>query len=120
MDDPYVTRALKLAVRNLDPDATIYDKSPPHFVEDLRWTAAMYGVQSPDLTAYALRRGGATWHFGQFGSIDTTANLGRWEQSRTAKIYIQGALSDLVNWKIDPSYEKKLLAGKKTLRKLLM
>ena len=42
-----------------------------------------------DWRPYSLRRGGATAHFLQFGSLDKTAVRGRWQSTRTARLYIR-------------------------------
>ena len=43
---------------------------------------------------YSLRRGGATAHFIAGGSLDRTAERGRWGNLRTARVYINTSLSD--------------------------
>ena len=43
---------------------------------------------------YSLRRGGATAHFQACGSLDRTAERGRWGNLRKARIYINTGLSD--------------------------
>ena len=54
-----------------------------------------FGLVSKKLTPYCLRRGGATWHFLKYSSLDATQALGRWQQAKTAKIYIDQAAADL-------------------------
>ena len=44
---------------------------------------------------YSLRRGGATAHFLEHGSLDKTAVRGRWPSTKTARIYINEAVSTL-------------------------
>ena len=44
---------------------------------------------------YSLRRGGATAHFLEHGSLDKTAVRGRWPSTKTARVYINEAVSTL-------------------------
>ena len=44
---------------------------------------------------HSLRRGGATAHFLEHGSLDKTAIRGRWSSAKTARIYINEAVSML-------------------------
>ena len=44
---------------------------------------------------YSLRRGGATYHFQQSGSLGKTFEIGRWVNARTCKIYVNTALLEL-------------------------
>lgn len=48
--------------------------------------------------ARTLRRGGATWYFTKFSSLDRVMVMGRWQAARTARIYLnegQAALADM-------------------------
>ena len=84
----------------------IYDGSKQRLAEDIRWSAGLFGLERPDLTAYALRRGGATWHFKKYASFDSTASVGRWEQVRFARIYIQCALADALRFNIPGNHSR--------------
>ena len=53
---------------------------------------AMLGLHHATLTPYSIRRGGATWHFATFGSLDLTQHLGRWSSQRITKVYIDDAM----------------------------
>jgi len=44
---------------------------------------------------YSLRRGGATHHFCKFGQMESTLVRGRWESSRTARIYLTEGMAAL-------------------------
>ena len=57
---------------------------------------------TPDrLTPYGIRRGAATWHFLKFGKLSVTTSLGRWENERTARIYVEGAAAELAEWSFE-------------------
>ena len=44
---------------------------------------------------YSLRRGGATDDFGHHANFDRTTERGRWQSSRTARIYINEAVAEV-------------------------
>ncbi|CAK0876721.1 unnamed protein product [Prorocentrum cordatum] len=45
---------------------------------------------------YSLRRGGASWYFTKVQSMDATIVRGRWQNPRTARIYIEDSTAALV------------------------
>ena len=51
---------------------------------------------------HSLRRGGATAHFQQFGSLSRTALVGRWSNLNTARLYIQSARQALAEIHVTP------------------
>lgn len=57
-----------------------------------------------DFRPYSLRRGGATHFFTHQGSFDRLLVLGRWQSSRTARIYVNEGMSVLteLNLKLTP------------------
>ena len=53
------------------------------------------GLPALSCRPYSLRRGGATAHFLEYGSLDKTAIRGRWSSTETARIYTKEAVSTL-------------------------
>ena len=105
LSDPFVVRALALAVKGLRSQDQVY-RSPAHrLAEEIRWLCGILGFRHSRLTPYCLRRGGATLHFLTFGSLDATAVLGRWQHTSTARIYIEGATAEYVSWQLSASNE---------------
>ena len=49
---------------------------------------------------YSLRRGGATHHFCKYGQMEATLVRGRWESSRTARIYLTEGMAALQGTKL--------------------
>ena len=119
ISDPLTLAALSWAGEDIQQDTPYYEYAPKQFNEDIKWLAGLFGITGPDLTAYVLRRGGATWHFMRYGSLDATAALGRWEQNKTAKIYIQSAVADVVKWSLSPDDKSRVKLAKKVLIKVL-
>ena len=57
----------------------------------LRKLLSTFDLSTLDYNFYSLRRGGATSYFYRTGSMQQTLATGRWENSSTARIYIQDA-----------------------------
>eukprot|EP00435_Cladocopium_sp_Y103_P008139 s339_g2.t1 len=57
-------------------------------------------LQSCEFRPYSLRRGGATFWFGQHGSLDRILLQGRWMAARTARTYLNEGLAVLAEMKI--------------------
>ena len=74
---------------------SVFGLSYTDLKQGLETTAAAVGVFGDTLTPYALRRGGATYHFSRFTSLDLTTSYGRWAFAGTARRYISQAMSDL-------------------------
>ena len=53
--DELVVISLKRSIEGLDKNEYIYDGSTQRLGEDIRWSAKLFGLVRPDLTAYALR-----------------------------------------------------------------
>lgn len=61
------------------------------FRQMYRQALQYYGIDHAKPTPHGVRRGGATWHFGLYGSYDRTTDHGRWAHVKTAKTYIDEA-----------------------------
>ena len=99
--DPKVTKLLYHVMKDMMNDEEVYEGNTRHLGEDLRWAARKFGLEHARLTPYAFRRGGATHYFLQCGSLDRTAELGRWQDVKTARLYIEGAAAELGDWGIE-------------------
>ena len=67
------------------------------------------GLESFEFRPYSLRRGGATSWFHKHGNMDRLLVLGRWQASRTAKIYINSGLAMLSELKLPAKSVKPFL-----------
>lgn len=86
---------LRLLTRGRGPTEKVFNLKFKELGDGIVRTAAAVGVHSSCLTPYALRRGGATFHFSKYGSLDQTTSYGRWALAATAQRYISQAASDL-------------------------
>lgn len=51
---------------------------------------------------YSLRRGGATWYFSKYNSLDKVMVMGRWQAARTARLYLNESLATLAEMHFHP------------------
>ena len=61
------------------------------------------GLDSWEFRPYSPRRGGATFWFGQHGSLDRILLQGQWMAAKTARVYLNEGLAVLTEMKIPPA-----------------
>ena len=66
------------------------------------WDHALLRLDVPShiFKPYAIRRGGASWHFATTGNLEQTVFKGRWAQMATARTYIQEGLALLAQTRL--------------------
>ena len=94
--DPLAVRLISRTLARVSPDARLFPGTFRDLAGAIRRYAGDFGIYDSSLMPYCLRRGGATWHFAKYASLDATQSLGRWEHAKTAKIYINQAMSDSI------------------------
>lgn len=72
------------------------------FVEIIRF----FGLEDWGFAWYSLRRGGASWLFKLLGTLDPILLLGRWEHTKTARVYVQDALAASIHVKMSDETTK--------------
>ena len=77
------------------------------------------GLTHLNLKYYSLRRGGATELFTKTGSFDICAEAGRWENIRTARIYIDGALQQRYAMEVTESIQRRLNKARRVFEDLI-
>ena len=75
----------------------------------LRHYSGKFGFKHDRLTPYCVRRGAASWHFVTYHNYDATQALGRWQQARTAKQYIDAATAEVARSSL-PQWGQERLA----------
>ena len=118
-DRAVVTLAFFHLVHGINPDAPIFQGSWRSLSGSITRLAASFGVQDPRLTPYCIRRGGATWFFVASKSYDLTQEHGWWNQSRTARQYIDQACADAAYCAIPPKGMARLHACSKVFHHLV-
>ena len=98
IDDTTTMLAVLLAMEGKQPGETIA-LAESIFRARFRSIFKRLGLSTAGYFPYSLRRGGATELFLQTGQLSVVEKRGRWQQTRTAKIYI----SMSVSWREEPS-----------------
>lgn len=75
---------------SLIPPAHVWRKQFSDLVTSLGFSDVLY-------RPYSLRRGGATFYFRQWGSLDRLMVLGRWHAVKSARIYIDEGMAILAS-----------------------
>ena len=115
VSDPSIVKALAHVVRSLEPADSLVGMSAKDLADLLKKYGAFLGIYDERLTLYSLRRGGASWHFTTYQNLDATRMLGRWQWERTARLYIDGAVAELVNAELTQRGARRAAAGRNIL-----
>eukprot|EP00972_Heterocapsa_arctica_P040509 5968660-Heterocapsa_arctica.AAC.1 len=59
-----------------------------------------FGLEEWQFKPYSIRRGGATSHLRAFGSLSLTVDRGRWDNPRSARIYLQSGMAQLADMRL--------------------
>lgn len=90
-------------------DRRLWGKSPQAFRKAFDRLVQGLGFPSRTYVPYALRRGGATFHFQTFKNLDLTVQQGRWACPRTARQYLDSGTCQLAHVSWTRSQAKKVL-----------
>ena len=80
----------------------------PRFLAVFRSTLAASGVSPGVWSLHSLRRGGATHLFASISSFGRVAQVGRWAQVRTARIYVNESLALLSSIREQPVHARRM------------
>ena len=72
----------------------LYEGTYRTLSQDIVQLGGELGLKHPHLTSHGVRRGGATWFFGETQSYDLTQEHGRWSSGKSAKAYINAATAE--------------------------
>ncbi len=96
LTDSLLAQLLHGLVRNLLPGDCVVGMSSRDY--RLLFDRAIHVLElRADFKPYSLRRGGATHHFRRWGNMSWTMDVGRWSDTRTAKVYVNSALLALTD-----------------------
>ena len=70
---------------------------PSQWRKQFNDTLVALGFDTFDFRPYSLRRGGATYWFRKWGSLDRLLLYGRWQNARTARTYVNDGLAVLAS-----------------------
>ena len=88
-------RMLRLVVKHRAPCEPLSWRTPAQLRSALAALARGLGLPGP-FSWHSCRRGGASDFFLRTSSMEATLVAGRWASSMTARIYVEGAVADLV------------------------
>jgi integrase len=117
--DPVLVQVLKTLKEKPLEDGRIFGGSYAENSAALVDLCGCFGLSHPNLTPHGFRRGGATWHFSINGSYDLTQQHGRWQDAKTAKAYIDEAMSVTGVASLPPSGVSRLAKANRVLPSLL-
>ena len=117
--DPALVQIIRPLKSKFGDEKSLYDGDCPAFRAMYKKAAVFYGLHSERATPHGIRRGGATWHFLFLNSYDLTQALGRWQQARTAKSYIDEAVAEITQASLPEYGQNRLRRANKALSRLL-
>ena len=97
LTDPVLIQYLHVLLSRIFPGEHLWPKDSQSFRTQFRELCADARLPPSPWRPYSLRRGGATAHFLQFGSLDKTAVQGRWQSTRTARLYVDEGIAALAS-----------------------
>ena len=108
LSDPVLLAFVHAWVPQMAPDTPLYGGGAQGIRRDFTRLCRTAGLPAQGWRPYSLRRGGATAHFLQFGSLDRTAVRGRWQSTKTARIYINEGIATLAEIAATPAQEQRM------------
>ena len=91
---PVARQLLRIMMAGKSLDDSVFGLTWASLARGLGASAAAVGIHDAGLSGYSLRRGGATFHFTRFASLDATTSYGRWQLAGTARKYISQEVAD--------------------------
>ena len=101
--DPHTIRFIRCFAEALPADMQLLQSSVPDFRQTFEQLLTAVGCNRMGFKPYSLRRGGATMHFRRHQNFEATLLLGRWADSRTARIYLEDAVQTLLSNQFNPN-----------------
>lgn len=98
LDHPGTVRMLAASLLHLLPGDFVVGTSAANFRSVFKESCVVLGLSEWGFKPYSLRRGGATHHFREGGSLSLTVLKGRWLSSKSARLYINDGLATLATF----------------------
>ena len=95
--DPAGARSVELSHKDISSTGhkPVFQISFTALSHEIERTENPLGMHGNGLSRFVLRRGGVTWHFGLFKSLDATSAYGRWALRATAWRHVSQAVTDM-------------------------
>ena len=102
LSDSYCMRLLALATAQSDRGDQICKRNSRSLARQFTHYINRLGLGNVGYKVYSLRRGGATYWFKRSGSMESTCERGRWQSARSARIYVNDGLLELLELELSP------------------
>ncbi|OLQ13610.1 hypothetical protein AK812_SmicGene2385 [Symbiodinium microadriaticum] len=93
---------LRRACAHRSDDELLIRRGPDFFRKCFKLFVAEFGLSDANINVYSLRRGGATWDFMAYQSMERTLLRGRWASTSSARVYLQDAVATIAHLKLLP------------------
>ena len=113
LDDANVVRLLAAATQQKQPGDLVCSLGSRKLQVLFRGYISQVGLGHVGYKLYSLRRGGATHWFRVTNSMEATCERGRWQSSRTARIYVNDGLLELLDLNLNPKQQRAVARGLK-------
>ncbi|CAE7825917.1 unnamed protein product [Symbiodinium sp. CCMP2592] len=95
-------RWLRRACANKRDDQLVLHCGADFFRRCFKLLVSEFGLSDSNLNVYSLRRGGASWDFLAYQSMERTLLRGRWASTSSARVYVQDAVATVAHLKLRP------------------
>lgn len=109
IDDPLVARLVAHRLAHSQPGDLFIHRSSFRARRDLALLLQFFQLHDVGYRFYSCRRGGATADFRASGLMERVLVRGRWESSRTARIYITDGIGSLLQLQMGSSKQRELM-----------
>ena len=106
--------------RDLQPGDPLVPWSGPAFRRMFDQALIKLGLQDQGFKPYSMRRGGATHFYRATANLDALTTRGRWQNSKTARLYVTEAIAELPHLRWSPAQLKELRAYTKVFEDLFV
>lgn len=117
--DEMTVSLLRARLLNSQPHEKLLQRSPANFRALFDDMCRELGLENWNFKPYSLRRGGATTHFQVHQSMSSVCVRGRWQNERTARLYINSGLAALASASLTPAAVKATKKAESHLHKIL-
>jgi len=120
IDDPTVVALCRMRLASLERFDSFVGCEPQRARTLFYAVLGCLGLHDAGFKWYSLRRGGATRFFQRSGSLERTLYRGRWESSRTARIYITEGVLALAEITLTAEQSERINEGLRLVRQVLV
>ena len=118
IESAFLASILQIFLAPLQPHDLLLRRSPANARALFKSLLKFLNLESFEFQWYSLRRGGAAWAFQQHGIMEKILQMGRWESTKTARVYVNDSLASSVFLKLTQEQNNTLataaLLGVKT------